>query len=116
MFSFLKKTPLLGGVFILASASLVLSISSCDKDSKSEPKKTTEPAKTSLTEHLSILQSSADGWEAAVYPSNNQRFGGYTLYLSFGKDGVAKLLANCLMRKKSKVVSIHLTLSVSKRS
>ena len=96
MFSFLKKTPLLGGVFILASASLVLSISSCDKDSKSEPKKTTEPAKTSLTEHLSILQSSAEGWEAAVYPSNNQRFGGYTLYLSFGKDGVAKVASELL--------------------
>lgn len=96
MFSFLKKTPLLGGVFILASASLVLSISSCDKDSKSEPKKTTEPAKTPLSEHLSLLQSSADGWEAAVYPSNNQRFGGYTLYLSFGKDGVAKLASELL--------------------
>ncbi len=96
MFSFLKKRPLLGGVFILASASLVLSISSCDKDSKSEPKKTTEPAKTPLSEHLSLLQSSADGWEAAVYPSNNQRFGGYTLYLSFGKDGVAKVASELL--------------------
>lgn len=101
MFSFLKKTPLLGGVFILASASLVLSISSCDKDSKSEPKKTTtEPAKTSLTEHLSLLQSSAEGWEAAVYPSNNQRFGGYTLYLSFGKDGVAKVASELLNEKE----------------
>ena len=100
MFSFLKKTPLLGGVFILASASLVLSISSCDKDSKSEPKKTTEPAKTSLTEHLSLLQSSAEGWEAAVYPSNNQRFGGYTLYLSFGQDGVAKVASDLLNEKE----------------
>lgn len=100
MFSFLKKTPLLRGVFILASASLVLSISSCDKDSKSEPKKTTEPAKTSLTEHLSILQSSAEGWEAAVYPSNNQRFGGYTLYLSFGKDGVTKVASELLNEKE----------------
>lgn len=100
MFSFLKKTPLLGGVFILASTSLVLSISSCDKDSKSEPKKTTEPAKTSLTEHLSLLQSSADGWEAAVYPSNNQRFGGYTLYLSFGKDGVARVASELLNEKE----------------
>ena len=96
MFSFLKKTPLLGGLLILASASLVLSISSCDKDSKSEPKKTTEPAKTPLSEHMSLLQSSAEGWEAAVYPSNNQRFGGYTLYLSFGKDGVAKVASELL--------------------
>ena len=100
MFSFLKKTPLLGGLLILASASLVLSISSCDKDSKSEPKKTTEPAKTPLSEHLSLLQSSAEGWEAAVYPSNNQRFGGYTLYLSFGKDGVAKVASELLNEKE----------------
>ena len=85
----------------MASASLVLSISSCDKDSKSEPKKATDPViKTSLTEHLSILQSSAEGWEAAVYPSNNQRFGGYTLYLSFGKDGVAKVASELLNEKE----------------
>lgn len=73
-----KKASLL----VLASG---LILSSCSE--KNDAPAPVDPVVVAQDKVLTTLTSPTNGWEAAVYPSNNQRFGGYTVFVSFAKDG-----------------------------
>lgn len=73
-----KKASLL----VLASG---LILSSCSE--KNDAPAPVDPVVVAQDKVLTTLTTPTNGWEAAVYPSNNQRFGGYTVFVSFAKDG-----------------------------
>lgn len=78
MSAWAKKASLL----VLASG---LVLSSCSE--KNDAPAPVDPVVVAQDKVLATLTTPANGWEAAIYPSNNQRFGGYTVFVSFAKDG-----------------------------
>lgn len=78
MSAWAKKASLL----VLASG---LVLSSCSE--KNDAPAPVDPVVVAQDKVLATLTTPTNGWEAAIYPSNNQRFGGYTVFVSFAKDG-----------------------------
>lgn len=74
-----KKASLI----VLASG---LALSSCSKKSDAPVPEPVKPEVVAQEKVLATLTAPANGWEAAIYPSANQRFGGYTAFVRFTKD------------------------------
>lgn len=47
--------------------------------------------KKAIEEDLSILQGAKNGWMMEYYPSATRMYGGYSILVSFDKDGIAKV-------------------------
>lgn len=61
-----------------------------------------ERIRKAIEEDLRVLQSAPNGWLLEYYPSATQMYGGYTVLLSFDKDGNVK--ASCDIFDSSKEV------------
>lgn len=69
-------------------AAVALSISSCSRTE--DPTFSTTPSKRielALTEAQAVLAAQESGWVTRIYPSAEQKWGGYTVFLKFGTDG-----------------------------
>ena len=69
------------------SLSGVLLTASCQKDQNVFSTTPAERTSQSLQEALTTLQSSVYGWKMTIYPSKDKKYGGYTLFVQFDKDG-----------------------------
>lgn len=65
----------------------VLLTASCQKDQNVFSTTPAERTSQSLQEALTTLQSSVYGWKMTLYPSKDKKYGGYTLFVQFDKDG-----------------------------
>lgn len=70
------------------SLALILGLASCGKDDPQNPTPDQPTVTTPANDELkTLLATPANGWEAVIYPSNNQSVGGYTLFVKFDKAG-----------------------------
>lgn len=91
----MNKTSKLISTLCLSALATSLVLSSCSKkDDNPNPSPSIEVTQNS--ELLKLLQAPANGWEVALYPSNNQRHGGYTLFLNFSNDGTVNAASELL--------------------
>ena len=66
----------------------VLVASSCSRTE--DPAFSTTPSErveVALSEAQSVLTSASNGWKVRIYPAEDQKWGGYTVFLKFGADG-----------------------------
>lgn len=61
----------------------------CSDDEKVFNETPAERTSIVINDVLKVLQSQPNGWEMVVFPSEDQRYGGYTSFVLFGNDGVA---------------------------
>lgn len=86
----------------LGGLTLSLILCACEKDKSSpNPQPQPDPSKPSVnpegsSQSLNLLTAPNNGWEAAVYPTANKRFGGYTLYIRFDKEGKVRIASELL--------------------
>lgn len=78
----------------LLGLATTLTFSACQ--SKSDEPAPANPTEVATNATLARLTKPANGWEVAIYPSNNQRFGGYTLFLGFNQDGTVRAASELL--------------------
>lgn len=70
------------------SFALALGLVSCGKDNPQQPKPDQPTVTAEVNDPLkTLLATPTNGWEAVIYPSNNQSVGGYTLFVRFDKAG-----------------------------
>ena len=81
----------------------VLLTASCQKDQNVFSTTPAERTSQSLQEALTTLQSSVYGWKMTLYPSKDKKYGGYTLFVQFDKDGT--LSSSDELQAKDDVVS-----------
>lgn len=69
----------------------VLLTTACQKDEQPFSQTPAERTKQAITTALTTLQGSTNGWEMSIYPSPKKSYGGYTIFVLFGKDGSATI-------------------------
>lgn len=84
----------------------------CQKDQNLFKETPAERTTQAMTEALTALQSAEHGWEMSIFPSADQRYGGYTILVKFDKDGYATL-ADELQDDPQKTSKGHYTLDNS---
>ena len=84
----------------------VLLIASCQKDQNVFSTTPAERTSQALQETLTTLQSSVYGWKMTLYPSKDKKYGGYTLFVQFDKDGT--LSSSDELQAKDDVVYINI--------
>lgn len=94
-------------IYHLASlAGVILVASSCSRTE--DPTFSTSPTERiteALSEAETVLTAQTNGWIAQIYPSEEQKWGGYTVFMKFGTDGT--LEASNELFKADEVFSSH---------
>lgn len=107
-----NKTSHLLRTLCLSALATSLVLSSCSKSDDNPTPATPSTEVTQNAELLKLLQAPANGWEVALYPSNNQRHGGYTLFLKLDANGQVRSI-NELVEGEERSTSYKLTSQAS---
>lgn len=95
-------------VKILSVLFLALTVVSCsDRDDSLFDKSSAERLDQTLEEAKTVLTSSSNGWVMKMFPSPDQRYGGYNILLKFDADGLVDALNDLSPDESSKAQSYY---------